>query len=229
MNGYAKSTEDLGGQRFFSLLGSLREHVNDLFRKEFNLLKTEMAEKLACLGSQGIYVIAGSLVAYSGVVLILIGGCALIAFAIQNAGIGTLMALGIAFLGLGAVAGAGGYFFLKSALSRIGNTTYSPRATIDTVREMRDPKLMHARERLKTESESESPKTKSARTAAEQKIEQVQTELAEARSRMTPRYLWASARTAIVRRPRLSASVGAGLMTVGYLFLRRRHRRIALM
>jgi len=220
MNGYATKTGELGGQRFFSLLGTLREHVTEMFQKEINLLKTELGEKCSAMGKQGVLIAAGGLVAYTGAVFMLIGLCALIVFALEKAGLSAVMATWIAFLAFGLVIAGAGFFTLQAGLGKLKKTSIAPKETLFTVKEFRDPEKL--RVGPSDAEKSDSGKIHVARVSAEKKIEQVQADLAEVRSRLKPQYLWAATCTAVKRRPKISASVGAAVMGLGYLMIRRR-------
>jgi hypothetical protein len=225
MNGIAAKPNDLSGQRFFSLLGTLREHVTEMFQKEINLLKTELGEKCSSMGKDGILIVAGGLVAYTGVIFLLIGLCALIIYALEKAGLSLVMGIWIAFLAFGLVIAGVGYGVLQAGLGKLKKTSLAPKETLFTVKEFKDPEKLHVGP--SAEEKSDSSKTHVARVSAEKKIEQVQADLAEVRSRLTPRYMWAATCTAAKRRPQLSASIGAAVMALGYLMIRRRRHHIA--
>jgi ElaB/YqjD/DUF883 family membrane-anchored ribosome-binding protein len=71
--------------------------------------------------------------------------------------------------------------------------------------------------------DEKSEKTHKARVAAEKKMDTVQSELAEVRARMKPKYMWQATCTAVKRRPKTSAGVGAAVIALGYVMAKRRH------
>lgn len=225
MNGTTASTENLQGQRFFSLVGNLRQGLTEMIKREATLLKSEFSEKISCLARQGIFIAAGGIVALIGAELALIGLCAFIAFGLVKAGLSPLIASAIAFFVFGAIMGVVGYAVLKKGIGALSKTSFAPNQTLTTVKEIAKPELMPARGHSRGASETDSEKTRrvhAARTAAERKIEEVQTEAAEIRARLQPRYLWAATCTAARRRPQMLAGIGASLVALGFLFIRRR-------
>jgi hypothetical protein len=231
MNGTTTTSStgpELQGQRFFSILGNLRQDLTDMVKREINLLKTELSAKAACLGRQGAYIAAGGIVALIGVELLIVGLCALAAFGIVKAGLSPLMASAIAFAAFGIILGVAGYMVLKKGIATFSTTSYAPEQTLRTVKEITKPdeNPIHARGGGLTDDSEAARKVKAARAAAERKIEQVQSEAAEIRSRLTPRYMWAASCTAVNRRPGLFASIGASVVALGYLFVRRRRAHL---
>jgi hypothetical protein len=231
MNGTATTTgTELQGQRFFSILTNLRQDLTDMLKREMDLLKTELSEKMSCMGKQGVNVAIGGGVALIGVIFLLIGICGLIAFGLIKAGLDPMLAFGLAFLGFGLIMGIVGYLVLNKGIAALKTTSFAPAQTLRTVKEITKPDAnpitAHA---TAGETESEKArKVKQARAAVERKIQDVQTEAAELRARMTPKYMWAATRTACSRRPQLTAGIGAAVVALGYLLMRRRHRTITI-
>jgi hypothetical protein len=228
MNGTTATSSELQGQHFFSILGNLRQDLTDMFKRELNLLKAEFSAKASCLGKQSAYVAAGGIVALIGAELLLIGICAFIAFGLVKAGLSPLVASAIAFLAFGAILGVAGYMVLKKGLDTFSKTSFAPDQTLHTVKEITKPDAnpIHAHAGVSSEDSEAARKVRAARAAAERKIEQVQTEAAEIRSRLKPRYMWAATCTAVNRRPKLSAGIGASLLALSYLFIRRRRSHV---
>lgn len=229
MNGTTTNSE-LQGQRFFSILGNLRQDLTDMMTREMNLLKAEFSAKFSFLARQGAYVAAGGMVALVGVELLLVGLCGFIAFGLFKAGLSPLVAGAIAFAAFGAILGAAGYMVLKKGIAALSKTSYAPEETLHTVKEIAKPDENPIRARAgKTAEASEADrKIRAARAAAERKIQEVQNEAAEIRARLQPRYMWAATCTALKRRPQLSAGIGASILALGYLFQRRRRSRTAI-
>src|SRR4051812_30223928 len=193
MNGTATTaTSELQGQRFFSILGNLRQDLTDMMKREMNLLKAEFSAKFSCLARQGIYVAAGGIVALIGAELLLVGICAFIAFGLVKAGLSPIMASAIAFAVFGIVLGVLGYMVLKKGIAAISKTSYAPEETLHTVKEFAKPdeNPIHAHAARKEDDSEAARKVRAARSAAERKIQEVQNEAAEIRARLQPRYMW---------------------------------------
>ncbi len=197
-----------------------------MVKRECDLLKSELSEKTSCLMRQGIFIAVGGLVALTGAELLLVGICGFIAYGLKQAGLSPLMSAAIAFLTFGAILGGIGYAVLKKGIAALSKTSLAPDQTLKTVKEMTQPagNPITARANIAAnDSDSEKArKVSAARSAAERKIEQVQREAAEIRARLTPRYMWAATCTAVNRRPRMSAGIGASMLAVVYMFIRRR-------
>jgi hypothetical protein len=231
MNGTTATTDNLQGQRFFSILGNLRQDLTDMIKREVTLLKTEFSAKASCLGRQGAFIAAGGLVALIGAELLIIGLCAFIAFGLVKAGLSPLVASAIAFAAFGLILGAGGFMVLKKGINTFKETSYAPEQTLHTVKEITKPDAnpIRAHAGAATEDSEAARKVRAARSAAERKIEQVQSEAAEIRARLQPKYMWAATCTAVQRRPKMFAGIGASLVAVGYLFIRRRRSHMVVL
>jgi hypothetical protein len=47
--------------------------------------------------------------------------------------------------------------------------------------------------------------------------------LAEVQARLKPKYMWSATCTAVKRRPKMSAGIGAAVVALGYVMARRHH------
>ena len=226
MNGTAAATSDsLQGQRFFSVLSNLRQDLTDMLKREMDLLKAEMSEKVSCMGKQGMFIGIGAVVALLGVMLLLMGICGLIAFGLMKAGLSPMLAAAIAFLAFGAILGGVGYGVLNKGIKTLSKTKMAPEVTVRTVKEITKPEanpIMAHASPISDEESEKARRVKTARAAVERKIERVQSEAAEIRARLNPKYMWAATCTAAKRRPKISAGIGASVLALGYWIVRRR-------
>src|SRR5687768_1155867 len=224
MNGTVETSGPYSGQRLFTLLGNLRADLTEMLKSELALLKSEISASVSNMGKDGAMIAAGGFVAYTGAVLALVGLACLIAFGLNKAGLSVLMALWISFLGFGLLVAAGGYMVLKSGLSKMKEVSMSPKQTVATVKEFVKGETgaagIVASKDLKDEK---SEKTQRARVAAEKNIATVQSELAEVQARSKPKYMWAATCTAAKRRPKAAAGIGAAVVGLAYLMVKRRH------
>jgi ElaB/YqjD/DUF883 family membrane-anchored ribosome-binding protein len=222
----ASAENQYSGQRLFNLLGNLRQDLTDMIKAEIDLLKSEITSSISAMGKDGVLILMGGFIAYTGAVFALIGIAALIAFALNKAGLSLAMATWISFLAFGLAIAGTGFGILKSGISKFKNTPVAPKQTIATVKEIAKSTNgggLVATADLKTPG---GEKIQKARAAAEKKIEKVQSELAEVQARMKPKYLWNATCTAVKRRPKASAGVGAAVIALGYMMMKRRkHHR----
>jgi hypothetical protein len=226
MNAPDVATDSLQGQRFFSVLSNLRQDLTDMLKREMDLLKAELSEKVSCMGRQGMFIGIGAVVALIGVTFVLIGACGFLAFALTKAGLSPMMAGTVAFLSFGATLGGLGYAILNQGIKTLSKTKMAPEQTVRTVKEIAKPEshpIMYHAVHLTEDEDEKVRKVKAARAAAERKIMEVQREAAEVRARLSPKYMWAATCTAAKRRPKISAGLGASIAALGY-WLIRRHR-----
>jgi hypothetical protein len=212
------------GQRLFTLLGNLRQDLTDMIKSELNLLKSEISATVSSMGKDGVMIVVGGFVAYTGAIFALVGLATLIAFALNKSGLSIMMSLWISFLVFGlAIAGAG-YGMLKSGISKFKEVKVAPKETISTVKEFVKGQTgaagIVASKDLKDEANE---KTHRARVVAEKKMEKVHGELAEVQARLKPKYMWQATCTAVKRRPKMSAGIGAAVIALGYVMAKRRH------
>lgn len=196
-----------------------------MLKKEIDLLKTELSEKVSCLGKQGALIAAGGVVALVGAIFCLIGVATLIAFALHQAGLSVGMSIWISFLVFGLAIAGTGLFLLKSGLAALKQTSIAPTETIATVKEIAQRDVSAAGIVASADIKSEKgDKTRKARAEAEEKIGKVASGFEEIQARMTPKYMWSAACTAAKRRPRMTASIAGAVVSLGYLALRH-HRK----
>ncbi|HEY6225723.1 MAG TPA: phage holin family protein, partial [Verrucomicrobiae bacterium] len=196
MNGNV-DTMEYRGQRLFTLLGNLRQDLTDMIKSELALLKSEISATVSSMGKDGVTILIGGFIAYTGAVLALIGLATLVAFAIHKAGLSVLMAMWISFLAFGLLVALTGYMLLKSGISKLKEVKVAPKETISTVKEFVKGETngsgIVASKDLKDEA---SEKTHQARVRAEKKIEKIHNELADVQARLKPQYMWKATCTA---------------------------------
>jgi len=230
MNGNAATTAtgtagQYSGQRLFTLLGNLRQDLTEMVKGELTLLKSEITAALSSMGKDGAMIVIGGFIAYTGAIFALVGIATLIAFALHAAGLSILMSIWISFLAFGlAIAGAG-YGVLKSGLSNFKKVSFAPKETISTMKEIVSGDTTAAGIVASRDLKDEKgEKIQRARVVAEKRIEKVQSELAEVQARMKPQYMWKATCTAVKRRPKMTAGIGAAVIALGYVMAKRRHR-----
>src|SRR5689334_4416876 len=123
-----------------SLLGlfqALTGNTRTFIRQEIQLAKIEISEKISELGHNTVSLAIGGFVAYSGLIVILIGLGWLLGWAFQQAGLAPLFAgfLGLTIIGLIVIL-VGGAFLFK-ALKALSKGSLTPQKTIHTLQELR--------------------------------------------------------------------------------------------
>jgi len=118
-----------------SLIRELRDESTTLLRQEVALAKTEMTEKATVLGRNATYLAVGGLVAYAGLVFILLSLTELLSVVLVKAGLSTTVASWLApgIIGL-AIAGVG-YALIQKARSTLSRESLAPVKTIQSLKE----------------------------------------------------------------------------------------------
>jgi len=117
------------------LFRELREETTTLLKQEVTLAKTEMTEKAARVGRNAAYLAIGGLVAYSGLIFILVALSALTILGLERAGLDPDIArwLGPALVGI--IIGIVGYALIHKAIETLSRESLAPEKTIQSLKE----------------------------------------------------------------------------------------------
>ena len=108
------------------LFSELAQETSTLVRQEVNLAKTEMSQKASSAGKHVGVLAAGGALAYAGLLAILAGIIALL---------NDVMPLWVAALLVGIVVAVVGYLLVKRGLDALKREDFTPRETIETLKE----------------------------------------------------------------------------------------------
>src|SRR5438874_4909209 len=100
----------------FALIGDLKDETKTFIKEEIQLAKTEISEKISCMGRNAVSLAIGGFIAYAGLIILLGGLGILLAFAFEKLGLDTALAGFIGFAIIGLVAAGVGYAFIGQAL-----------------------------------------------------------------------------------------------------------------
>lgn len=117
-----------------TLLRDLRDETTTLLRQEVALAKSELKENASRLGRHAVQIALGGLVAYAGLIVLLIGLGHLIGVAMMRAGIDADVAQWVAPAVVGLIVAIIGVFMLMRAKHAIGDDSLAPRQTIDSLK-----------------------------------------------------------------------------------------------
>ena len=123
------------GRSLGELIKDLRDQTTTLVRDEVKLAKTEMSEKVSKLSRNGGYLAAGALVAFSGLIVLLLAASAGLYIGLVAAGLSHSMAGWVAPLAVGLVVIAIGYGLMQKAISTFRKEPLVPQRTVETVRD----------------------------------------------------------------------------------------------
>jgi len=118
-----------------SLIRELRDESTTLLRQEVALAKTELTEKASVLGRNAAYLAVGGLVAYAGLVFILLSLSELLSAGLVRAGLSTTVASWLAPGIIGLVIAGVGYALIQKAKSTLSRESLTPEKTIQSLKE----------------------------------------------------------------------------------------------
>ena len=118
-----------------TLIKDFRDETLNLFKQEIALVRTEVGEKLSQAGRDAVKVPAGALIAYLGLVLLLIGLSFLGAFGLTAAGLDPLLANFISFTVLGLIVAAVGGIVAKRGVVGLSHDDFTPRKSIASAKQ----------------------------------------------------------------------------------------------
>src|ERR671917_2037925 len=114
------------GRSLGELFSELARETSTLVRQEVNLAKTEMSDKASRAGKQVGILAAGGAVAYAGLLAIL----AAVIVLLNN-----IMPLWASALLVGVVVAVVGYLLVRRALDALKREDFTPRETMETLKE----------------------------------------------------------------------------------------------
>jgi hypothetical protein len=117
------------------LLRELREESSTLFRQEIALAKTEVKEKASKLSRNAIYLVAGGVVAYSGLIFILLAVTRLISVGLVAAGMEAATAAWVGPLILGLLVAIIGTAMLMKGKRTLAEESLVPEKTLQSLKE----------------------------------------------------------------------------------------------
>lgn len=117
------------------LIKELRDETTMLVREEVTLAKTEMSEKVNRVTRNAGYLVGGSLVAFAGLIVLLMAGSAGLYVGLVAAGLTHYTAGWLAPLIVGGVVVAIGYAFLQKAISTLKHESVVPERTAKTIQD----------------------------------------------------------------------------------------------
>jgi len=118
-----------------SLIRELRDESSTLLRQEVALAKTELTEKASLLGRNGAYFAAGGLVAYAGLMFILLSITQLLTAGLMKAGLSEAVASWVSPAIVGLVIAGVGYGLIQKAKSTLARERLTPEKTIQSLKE----------------------------------------------------------------------------------------------
>jgi len=118
-----------------ALLRDLRDESTTLLRQEVALAKTEMKENVSRMGTHAVTLATGGLVAYAGVIVLLIGVGHLLGAALVRMGLDAQIAQWLAPSLIGLMVAIIGWVMVTKAKNAMAHDDLTPQQTIDSLRD----------------------------------------------------------------------------------------------
>jgi hypothetical protein len=118
-----------------ALIRELRDETTTLLRQEVQLAKAEMSEKASRLTRNAMYLVLGGMIAYAGLVVLLIAARDLLFVALSNNGVAAETALWVAPLIVGVLIGIIGWAMVAKGKRALAHEGIAPEKTIESLRE----------------------------------------------------------------------------------------------
>lgn len=117
------------------LIKELRDETIELVREEITLAKTEVSENVNRVARNSVYLGAGALIAFAGLIVLLFAVSAAVYVGLVAAGIENATAGYLAPSIVGVVVLLIGYAFVQKAVSTLKKTSLVPERTVRSVKE----------------------------------------------------------------------------------------------
>jgi len=208
------------GSSLLGLVKELKDGVKIFIREEIQLAKTEMAEKISCFGGNSAAVGIGGFVAYAGLIILLAGLGAVLAFAFSRLGLDPLLAafIGLAIIGL--IATGAGAIMLMKGINGFKAQSFAPERTIESLQHLRGSKSPEVQVKEGKPKEKRSAQELEARVLeTEDKMEETIEELGE---RVTLHHFRRQARLSVRSHPYRWGLVAAGCGAAGSYMLKKK-------
>jgi hypothetical protein len=216
-----------------SLAGLFRALTGDtrtLLRQELQLAKTEITENISRMGREAIALAIGGFVAYTGLIIFLVGLGWLLAWAFTKAGLQPMFAafLGIAVIGLLVIA-VGGIFLLRS-VAKLSHESLAPRRTLHTLHELKNGTSANAHHSTLESRHSapatqhSTPSSKELQTRVETTEHRMEQTLGQLKHRLSPAEINSRLKHRISAEPYRAGAIAVAAGFLSGLIARRRFR-----
>ncbi len=132
---YTHTADSYESQSLAGLIKELRDETLLLIYQEVALIRSEMSEKASLLSRNGIYLAAGALLAFAGLIVLVLGVSFLLQWVLIAAGLSGMLSAWIAALVVGTAVLLIGYGLIQKAISTIKKESLAPQKTIHSFKE----------------------------------------------------------------------------------------------
>jgi len=209
------------GKSIIGLIGQLPEAAKSFVRKETELFKTEISEKISSLGRNLVALLVGGFIAVTGLTLLLNALAFLIASGFTKTGLSWLPALAAGFGAVGLLIAIIGAVLVAKGSKQLSAESLKPEKSVETLKADADEA---DRKQLAVESHADSP-SDHAQAAALGKKSDLEEALDQIGERLSPRRIKNQVEQAVKAKPYHWAVGSMVLGTVGGFLIRHRARR----
>jgi len=216
------TTRSREGESLFGLIAGLREDVRNLFHEEIHLAKKEVSEKLAVLKSNVVSLALGGVIAFLGLIWLLLSVAFIISYGFESLGLSTGVALFLGFLIVALVTGAIGGILVGKALSGFSRESLVPEKTVETLMEIKEGGIEQVPVTIQTKT-TEPQDTRSSeqiRAEVERTRSRIGREVRGIRTRLDMAYIARNVANRFTNNPVRSVGIGLGTGLVGFVIVR---------
>ncbi|MGH7942289.1 MAG: phage holin family protein [Limisphaerales bacterium] len=204
------------------LIGNLKEHIKTFLRKEVELAKKEISEKISTYARNSVKLVVGGFVAYAGLIVFLAGIGLVIGFAFKRLGLDATLAVFIGLAIVGFFASAIGGIMLLQGIKTFSATSPVPEKAIDTMKQITDGTGVQIAKPPETEDPRSSDALYESASRTAERVQEAKEELA---FQLSPRELKERAVRHIKEHPLMwsaAALGGAATVATGSVLLGRK-------
>ncbi len=217
-------------ERFMNLVGDLQTDVKTLIKKEIELAKAEMGEKVSAMGRNAAFAAAGGVLALMAAFMLLLGLGAIFARLLVAAGLSPGAAYFVAYMGLALVLGGVGYALLHKGISAFSKISLAPEKALTSV-QAAEPVPIQIKKKEKELETKTSPKVSSDQLQDEviATRTRMDEEISELKARLTPSYIGRCFVAGLKSHPLRALLVSAASTGIGGYIYYRKQQKLALM
>jgi hypothetical protein len=217
-------------ERFMNLVGDLQTDIKNLIKKEIELAKAEVGEKVSALGRNAAFAAAGGVLGLMAAFMLLLGLGAIFARLLVMADISPGTAYFVAYVGLALVLGAVGYALIHKAMSAFSKISLAPEKALTSV-QAAEPVPIEIKKKEK-EQEAKMARKMSSDELQDEVIAtrtRMDEEISELKARLSPSYMGKCFVAGLKNHPLRALLFSAASTGIGGYIYYRKQQKLAMM
>jgi hypothetical protein len=213
-----------------NLVGDLQTDAKTLIKKEIELAKAEMGEKVSAMGRNAAFAAAGGVLALMAAFLLLLGLGAIFAHLLQAADLSPGAAYFISYMGLALVLGAVGYALLRKGMKAFSEISFAPEKALASV-QAAEPVPIAIKRKEKAQEAKMTPRASSDQLQDEviATRTRMDEEIGELKARLTPSYIGKCFVAGLKHHPVRALLLSAASTGIGGYIYYRKQQKLAMM